>query len=202
LAATKQKKLRFSDVAYAIESTPKALRKMLQNPELVLPVPVSDGWTEFSMVQIAVLAIARRLIEFGFSVQSASINSCFIVLESMAVASQSATKNFTAATFLRLVSDSFAIVYFDEGHFKIDMKHGPRWPAVPNGLQARPVLVVPIGAVVKRAFDRALLDSEGDMSGSESSLVDALKHFKMEFEIASNDLLAAVADSSAEDLSK
>jgi hypothetical protein len=190
----KLKKLRFSDAVNAIESTPKALRKMLQNPGLVLPVPVSDGWKEFSLVQIAVLTIARRLIEFGFSVESASRNACSALFESILGTSAAIDDDFTAETFLRSICDAYAIAYFDEGQLTVVVKREAQWPAMLHSFQKRPVLVIPIGAVVKRAFERVLLGAEGDMSGSADSLLYGLKEFRFKFAVSEDELRALIAE--------
>jgi hypothetical protein len=190
----KLKKLRFSDAANAIESTPKALRKMLQNPGLVLPVPVSDGWKEFSLVQIAVLAIARRLIEFGFSVESASRNACSVLFESILGTSVATDDGFTAETFLRSICDAYAIAYFDEGQLTVVVKREAQWPAMLHSFQKRPVIVIPIGAVVTRAFERVLLGAEGDMSGSAVSLLYGLKEFRFKFAVSDDEFRALIAE--------
>jgi hypothetical protein len=107
---SKVKKLRFSDAVHAVESTPKALRKMLQNPHLVLPAPVGDGWKEFSLLQIAVLAIARRLIEFGYSVQSASRTACFTLIDPLlGDATTLDDEGYSAERFLQSISDVYLI---------------------------------------------------------------------------------------------
>jgi hypothetical protein len=198
MANAKYKKLRFSDVAKAIESTPKALRKMLQNPGLVLPAPVTDGWTEFSLVQIAVLAVARRLIEFGFPVQFASTNACSVLFESIlansGVAEDKFEDKFTADTFLRSISDAHAVVYFDDGQPVLVVKHVVQWTVMSDGFEKRPILLIPIGAVVTRAFERLLLDGEGDMSGSAVSLLYGLKEFRMNASMSRDEWLSFVAE--------
>lgn len=187
-----QKKLRFSDVAYAVESTPKALRKMLQNPTLVMPAAETDGWTNFSLVQVAVLTIARRLIEFGFSVGWSSLNGCMIVLEAIVEVEGRCSPKFTVGAFLRLLSDSYAIVHLGSEAPRIDIVHSKRWPTPHSELQVRPVLIVPIGAVVKRAFDRAFLGSDEDISGSEASLLAGIQKLTIIIEDAIGDLQGAV----------
>lgn len=72
--AALSKKLRFSDVAYAIDSTPKALRLWLQRGLVVIdtPQPAGGGWTEYSFRDIAILAFVRALVNFGVEVPAAS----------------------------------------------------------------------------------------------------------------------------------
>jgi len=72
--ATLSKKLRFSDVVYAIGSTPKAVRLWLQRGlvEIHTPKPEGGGWTEYSFRDIAILALVRALVNFGVDVPTAS----------------------------------------------------------------------------------------------------------------------------------
>jgi hypothetical protein len=194
MSRPKVKKLRFSDAVNAVESTPKALRKMLQNPHLVLPVPVSDGWQEFSLLQIAVLAIARRLIEFGFSVQSASRSACFTLVDSL-LGSPTAgdDEGFTAEMFLQSICDVYAFGHFDEGQLRVTVRREAQLQVMLPNLRKRPVLVIPIGAVVTRAFERVLLGAEGDMSGSAFSLLNSLKEYRFEI-MPDEELRAFIAD--------
>lgn len=68
------RKLRFSDAAYAIGSTPKSLRLWLQRGlvQLHTPKPEGGAWTEYSFYDIAILALVRPLVTFGVDVQTAS----------------------------------------------------------------------------------------------------------------------------------
>lgn len=72
--ATLSKKLRFSDVVYAIASTPKAVRLWLQRGlvDIHTPKPEDGGWTEYSFRDIAILALVRSLVNFGVDVSNAS----------------------------------------------------------------------------------------------------------------------------------
>jgi hypothetical protein len=72
--ATLSKKLRFSDVVYAIGSTPKAVRLWLQRGlvEIHTPKPEGGGWTEYSFRDIAILSLVRSLVNFGVDVPTAS----------------------------------------------------------------------------------------------------------------------------------
>lgn len=68
-----ERKLRFSDVAYAIDSPPKALRNWLQRRQVALfSDDLSDGWREFSFADIAVLALVRKMVDFGVPVETAN----------------------------------------------------------------------------------------------------------------------------------
>lgn len=68
------KKLRFSDVVYAIDTTPKSLRLWLQRGlvEIHTPKREGGGWSEYSFRDIAILALVRSLVNFGVDVPTAS----------------------------------------------------------------------------------------------------------------------------------
>lgn len=72
------RKLRFSDAAYAIEATPKTLRNWLQRDQVKFEhvgdseAAKAGGWREFTIMEIAVLAITRKLVDFGMTVEEAS----------------------------------------------------------------------------------------------------------------------------------
>lgn len=72
--ATMSKKLRFSDVVYAISSSAKALRLWLQRGlvEIHTPKPENGGWTEYSFLDVGILALVRSLVNFGVDVPTAS----------------------------------------------------------------------------------------------------------------------------------
>ncbi|MGE3917783.1 MAG: MerR family transcriptional regulator [Hyphomicrobiaceae bacterium] len=72
--ATLAKKLRFSDVVYAINGTPKSLRLWLQRGLVTIHTPKPEGaaWTTYSFIDIAILALVRQLVNFGVNVPTAS----------------------------------------------------------------------------------------------------------------------------------
>lgn len=180
------RKLRFSDVGDAIESTPKAFRKMLENPTMALPSIPQTGWTEFFLVQVAVLALSRRFIEFGFSVGSASTTACMILLEATAIDDGSP---LTAGRFLDLLADSYAVVRVDAGELRTDIVHSAGWPKPKAADQDRAVLVVPAGKVVARAFQRAKVAAADDMSGSDSDLLQRLQKLFVQIETPRGDVV-------------
>jgi hypothetical protein len=146
----------------------------------------------FALDSEEVAPVARRLIEFGFSVQFASTNACSVLFESILANSGVAEDKFTADTFLRSISDAHAVVYFDGGQPVLVVKHV--WTVMSDGFEKRPILVIPIGAVVTRAFERLLLDGEGDMSGSAVSLLYGLKEFRMNASMSRDEFLSFVAE--------
>ncbi|MGE0698780.1 MAG: MerR family transcriptional regulator [Hyphomicrobiaceae bacterium] len=72
--ATLARKLRFSDVVYAINGTPKSLRLWLQRGlvDIHTPKPAGSAWTEYSFIDIAILALVRTLVSWGVNVPTAS----------------------------------------------------------------------------------------------------------------------------------
>jgi hypothetical protein len=68
------KKLRFSDVVYAIDTTPRSLRVWLQRDQVTLSEKADNegGWAEFSFADIGILALTRRLVHFGLGVEVAN----------------------------------------------------------------------------------------------------------------------------------
>ena len=66
--------LRFSDVAFGIDTTPKALRNWLQRDQVALfsQPPEGAGWRRFCLADVAVLALVRKLVDFGVNVETAS----------------------------------------------------------------------------------------------------------------------------------
>lgn len=73
------------------------------------------------------------------------------------------------------------------------MKYGSQLSAVFDDFRNRSLLVVPIGAVVTRAFSRVLLGFDGDMSGSAISLLYGLKEFRMGMAVSTDEMSALVA---------
>lgn len=71
--ATLAKKLRFSDAVYAINTTPKSLRLWLQRGLVKIDTERGEtGWTEYSFLDIAILALVRTFVNFGVDVPTAS----------------------------------------------------------------------------------------------------------------------------------
>ncbi|MEC3863302.1 MerR family transcriptional regulator [Mesobacterium sp. TK19101] len=68
-----QIKIRFSDAAHAIGVKPKVLRNWLQRNQITLFSDHTGAkWTQFTLGDIAVLAVMRRLVEWGIKVDQAN----------------------------------------------------------------------------------------------------------------------------------
>lgn len=178
------RKLRFSDVAAAIEATPKALRKMLDHPQLVMFGPDSeetDGkWQDFTLLQVASFAISRRLIDFGGSVSVSSgratsvLCDLYLSLFNLKHVHEEITgkKGVQLGTFLDHISGSHLVLTNDEDG--VQAQHEVLTSVAlkqryPSWSLDRAVLIVPIGAVVSRAMARALIGPRIDSSGNERS---------------------------------
>lgn len=77
-------KLRFSTVASAIDLTPKAFRNWLQRYDLhLLSDHKTRGWTDFTLGDVAVLAITREMVRWGVGVEAAN-EIAFIIVKTKA----------------------------------------------------------------------------------------------------------------------
>lgn len=77
-----KQKIRFSTVAKAIDLTPKAFRNWLQRYDLhLLSDHKTRDWTNFTMADIAVLAITRELVRWGIGVEDANVIAFVIIKE-------------------------------------------------------------------------------------------------------------------------
>lgn len=74
---------RFSDVAFAIDATPKALRNWLQRDQVDLfsEAPEGGGWRKYPLIDVAILALVRQLVTFGINVETASSLANTILLK-------------------------------------------------------------------------------------------------------------------------
>jgi len=71
--ATLARKLRFSDAAYAINTTPKTLRNWLARGLVQIHTPnVEGGWNEYSFIDIAILALVRTFVKHGVDLLTAN----------------------------------------------------------------------------------------------------------------------------------
>jgi len=65
--------LRFSDVAFGIDITPKALRNWLARGQVDLVSEEREGgWRQFVLADVAVLALVRHIVPLGIRVENAS----------------------------------------------------------------------------------------------------------------------------------
>ena len=151
------RKIRFSDAARAIGVKPKTLRNWLQRNEIVL---ISDyatpGWTEFLLADIAVLAVMRELVRFGFPVDHANEIALLHLLREAGITLQ--YKNAPAAVLVAYLKPFRLFVYPEEDSEDLkSLMTQELSDALPD---MNAVLVVRPGHVVELAFDRLALDDE------------------------------------------
>lgn len=192
---TLSKKLRFSDVVYAIDSTPKSVRLWLQRGlvEIHTPKPESGSWTEYSFRDIAILALVRSLVNFGVDVPTASAIANKIMGEHFFP--QRHPDNMPAGVLASLWTNRRLYLYRNDDDWQ--MKLATLWesglgrrkmiaqqypehalepgdvdfnPESPSGiadlrreLEPAPVYIsIDVESVLRTAFERAILGSDGD----------------------------------------
>ncbi|WP_024281212.1 MerR family transcriptional regulator [Xanthobacter sp. 126] len=129
-------KVRFSDVAFAIGSTPKALRLWLDRGLIPLDSDGADGWRLFTTYDVAVLALARKMADFGIAVdQAGQIASTIVGL----VKAGSFVERYFIGKMLIIKRDETLSYSIDN-----DIGH-----------LTTPALVIPIHDVIVNAIDRA-----------------------------------------------
>lgn len=144
-------KLRFGDVVYAIDTTPKVLRNWLQRDQVTLFTEDTGGWRNFSYADIAVLAVVRKLVDFGCGVETAS---------HLAVR---AFEDRSALTFSYKNTPPEALIASWLTHWLIVFQEHGDWQFINHPPAVRPLdledvdayLTVQVADVLKRAFARA-----------------------------------------------
>jgi hypothetical protein len=150
MTAIADKKLRFSDAVFALETTPKSLRKWLQNPAFRLISEQPEGeWKNFSFADIGCLAIMRKLVDFGVGVVDANEIAADVIKHKLGPLLKSKTMPPRAleAGFANMT----LVVWRDRENWGFDLL---------NPLQDAPdeeaILFVYLGSVMKRAVSRAI----------------------------------------------
>lgn len=150
------RKLRFADAAHAIEATPKTLRNWLQRGQVRFDfagsteVARASGWREFNASEIAVLAITRKLVEFGMTVEEASGFANAVLSERAALL---LTFNSTPPQMLVAAFSGFRFMAWRD-------PPGERWRTVladPGELllPASACMVLAVADILERAITRA-----------------------------------------------
>lgn len=176
------RKLRFSDAVFATEASPKALRKMLQSGKLLMPSPAREGWSEFSPLQLTVLVVSRRLVDFGIQVEFASQLTCLALCAALSSADNK-SDDLSARDFLQRLLHHYIMVLVDPkgGALSYEIVESDNWPLVNDAIAHRPALTLPLHAIVSRCFERAPILSDDDMSGCERALNEALEECEITF---------------------
>ena len=66
------RKIRFAHAVFALDVTPKTLRNWLQREQVTLFEDQPEGWKTYSHLDIAKLALVRRMVDFGLGVEDAN----------------------------------------------------------------------------------------------------------------------------------
>lgn len=144
-----ERKLRFSDAVVAIDTRPKVLRNWLQRDQVqFINDDRSGGWREFNVVDIAVLAIMRKLVDFGMPVSDANFWANETVIVRTADRLDNSGPQFAA---LAALFEDYIIAAYKYG----DMWRVSRVPyANLKEIPADAYLVVDVRSVVGAALDR------------------------------------------------
>lgn len=164
-----EKKLRFGDVAYAIDSTPKALRNWLQRDQIKLfSEAPEEGWREFSFADVAVLAIVRKIVDFGSRVEEASWLAHAAIQQMCPVERFQNIPPGALATIwhgrtlaIWVVGDTWHLNSF--GSWQDAREIAQALTPSEGGEPANSYIAINVEAVLRRAFDRAtesLVDSK------------------------------------------
>ena len=163
-------KLRFSAVAEAIDSTPTALRRWLESGRVKLDSDADQGWRSFSVRDVARLAIMRKLVNFGMSVEGAAESTRTVI--PIASSGRYTLQDFFANR-LWLVScstspegvRSWSVRPSHQARLASSLartraKHIARAWRDENDAGYDAVLILDLGKIVGRAFDRVLGEDE------------------------------------------
>lgn len=159
-----EKKLRFADAVYASGASAKQIRHWLRLGQVELRASVTDsGWTEFSIVDVIVLGIVRRLVECGLPVDRAGEIARDIVVGTSTVLLK--IKKLDPDSIVRTFSSARLIVWHDrEWRYRVD--YSGTSCALPADAFVVVVLDVAIGEIIRRAYQ-----PDGE-SGIARALVD------------------------------
>jgi hypothetical protein len=174
---TLAKKLRFSDVVYAINTSPKSLRLWLQRGLVTIhtPKPKGAGWKTYSFIDISILALAKQLVSWGVPVPTASKIANAIMKQFFPEMLRLQNPENMPAGALALSWTNRRLLLFQEGgewHLKLvslweselGASRGDGFDApLPSGVAAlrreiepAPVyLAIDVETVLRTAFDRA-----------------------------------------------
>ena len=148
-------KLRFSDVAHAIGTTPKSLRNWLSRDQVSLSSQKpATGWREFEYDDIPKLALVRRIVDFGIEVPKADYIAEGILKHGVVNMTDAPTLPVELPDGTRLeIRDVDAVLWPSEG----DWNYSPFFqsaqiePAITQNLAA---LNLRIGRIIAEAYLR------------------------------------------------
>lgn len=141
--------LMFSDIIYAIEGTPKAVRHWLQKDQVRAGVADANGPRRtYSLADAATLAIVRNLVDYGVPVAMAGEIAHEFVGSSLLLRYRNTPPQALGASLL----NHALLVWRDGDVWRHDagIVHALEVPSVPI------YLTVSVGEVIDRAIQRAL----------------------------------------------
>lgn len=74
------RKIRFSEAAFASGNTPKALRNWLQRGQVTLYSSDDGGWRNFTLSDVLKLSLVRAMVDFGLKVEDADRLAQYILV--------------------------------------------------------------------------------------------------------------------------
>lgn len=145
--------LRFSDVVFAIDTTPKSLRLWLQRRKLRLDSDSQEGWRNFSLTDLAKLAIMRKLVDFGVSAEDAA------VIAKLQIPIMAGGKYFLQDWFIGQI----LVVTREDRGWRINRASSPGKASANCESDAK--LVLNLENIVRRAFERAAMRGDQPKEG-------------------------------------
>lgn len=141
-----RRRIRFADLVTALARPPKTVRYWLDTIALTSPAP-DGGWTDHSVIDIAVLALVAKLVDYGMSVREAGDHARALVQSRTRLLAS--YRNTPADTITQAFSDCLVAAWRDGDGWSI----APNWTeevGIPSGAMA--VLVPEV--IIRDALDR------------------------------------------------
>lgn len=143
-------KFRFSDAVYAIGTTPKSLRKWLQAGQAARSNDEErKGWHSFDFVDIALLAVMRKCVDYGLPVEAAKA----VAVEQLKVFGPLlGYKNTPSDALVAIWMNRVLLVWLDGETYQ--QKIVNNWSA--DHHPAESYIVIDVATLLRKAFDRAI----------------------------------------------
>jgi hypothetical protein len=153
--------IRFGDLVYAVETTPKTIRNWLQRDLVTLVSEESGGWRMFCVLDVIMLTLVRHLVTHGVSVDEADGLTVDFILGRLPKTKRPDQIPFTTiGAALR-------------GWRLFVIRDGETWKYIPHfgpeavDVDASVYVVVDITKIVARAVER-LIEIAGNAGGGPS----------------------------------
>ena len=161
MAPISERKMRFSEVVFAINTSPKALRNWLQREQVQLVSERPEGaWQHFTIADIAALALVRAIVDFGVGVETASRLARSILLEIQGKNWFKLERDLTdVAPSVSMFWTNRAILIFpDDRREHWTIKVWDMWKRFPHEVPAAVIVIKPeeiLRSAIERAIDGA-----------------------------------------------